>query len=53
MKEDCGICLEIRFAKRPGYDMKCPLLMDMINVNVKGLKAAACNYLASLRLVLS
>ena len=53
MKGDCGRCLEIRFAERPGHGMKWPWLMAVINVDFTGLKAAVWKYLASLSLVLS
>ena len=53
MKGDCGRCLEIRLAERPGHDVKWPRLMAVMNVYLTGLKAAAWKYLASLSLVVS
>ena len=51
MKGNCGRFLEMRLAERPGHDVKCPRLMDVIKVDLTGLKAEAWKYLASLRLV--
>ena len=53
MKEDCGRCLEIRLVEIPGHEIKWPLLMAEMNVDLTGMKAAAWNYWASSRLVLS
>ena len=41
MKEDWGRCLEIRPAERPFHDVKWPLLMAEMKVDLMGLKAAA------------
>ena len=41
MKEDWGRCLEIRLADRPGHDVKWPLLMAAMKVDLTGLKAEA------------
>ena len=51
MKDDCGRCLEIRLEESPSHDVKLPLLMAEMKVDLMGLKASACKYLASLRLV--
>ena len=53
MKEDCGICLEIRLAERPDHDVKWPLLMADMKVDLTGIKAAAWKYWESLSLVVS
>ena len=53
MKEDRGRCLNIRLAERPGHDVKWPLLMAAMKVDLTGLKAAAWKYWESSRLVLS
>ena len=53
MKGDCGICLDISLAERPGHDVKWPQLIAVINVDLTGLKAAEWNYLVSSRLVFS
>ena len=41
MKGDWGRCLEIRLTDRPGHDVKWPLLMAEMKVDLTGLKAAA------------
>ena len=41
MKGDWGICLEVRLVDRPSHEMKWPLLMAEIAVDLTGLKAAA------------
>ena len=41
MKEDWGRCLEIRPADRTGDDVKWPLLMAAMKVDLTGLKAGA------------
>ena len=53
MKDDCGRCLEIRLEESPSHDVKLPLLMAEMKVDLMGLKASACKYLASSRLVVS
>ena len=53
MKDDCGIFLEIRLAERPGHDVKWPLLMANMKVDLTGLKAATWKYLVSSRLMVS
>ena len=45
--------LEIRFAERPSHDVKWPLLMAEMKVDLTGLKAAAWNYWESSHLVVS
>ena len=41
MKGDWGRFFEMRLADRPGHDMKWPLLMAAIKVDLTGLKAVA------------
>ena len=41
MKGDWGRCLEIRLADRLGYDVKFPLFMAAMKVDLTGLKAVA------------
>ena len=41
MKGDWGRYLEIRLADWPGHDVKWPLLMAAMNVDLTGLKAEA------------
>ena len=41
MKGYCGRFLETRLADRLGHDVKCPLLMAAMKVDLTGLKAAA------------
>ena len=53
MKGDCGRCLEMRLAERPGHDAKWPHFMADMKVDLTGMKAAAWKYLASLRFVVS
>ena len=53
MKRDWGRCLDMRLADRPGHEVKWPLLMATMKVELTGLKAAALNYWASSRLVMS
>ena len=53
MKKDCGRYLEIRLAERTGHDVKWPLLMAEMKVDLTGLKAAVWNYWASFHLVVS
>ena len=36
-----GKCLEVRLADRPGYDVKWPLLMAAMKVDLTGMKSAA------------
>ena len=40
MKGDWGRCLEIRLAYMPCHDVKWPLLMAEMKVNLTGMKAA-------------
>ena len=47
MKEDCGRFLEIRLAQRPGHDVKWPLLVAEMKVDLTGLKSDACKYWVS------
>ena len=53
MKVDWGRCLEIRLVERTGHDVKWPLLMAAMKVELVGMKAAEWKYWASLRLVIS
>ena len=53
MKGDCGICLEMRLAERPGHDVKWIRLMAVMKVDLTGLKDAVWKYLESLHLVVS
>ena len=53
VKEYWGRYLEIRLAERPGHDMKWPLLMAAIKVELTVLKADAWKYWESLCLVVS
>ena len=53
MKEDCGRCFDIRLAERPDHDVKWPLLVVEMKVDLTGLKAAAWKYWVSSRLVVS
>ena len=53
MKWDCERCLEMRFAERPGDDMKWPRLIAIMKVDLTGLKDLAWKYLAGLSLVVS
>ena len=41
MKEDWGIYLEISLADKRGHDVKWPLLMAEMKVDLTGLKSAA------------
>ena len=53
MKEYRGKYLEIRLAERPVRDVKWPLLMANMKVDLTGLKAATWKYLVSSRLMVS
>ena len=53
MKGYWGRCLEIRLAERPFHDVKWPLLMAAIKVELTVLKADAWKYWESLCLVVS
>ena len=53
MKGDWGRYFEMRLADRPGHEVKLLLLMAAMKVDLRGLKTAACKYLASLHLVMS
>ena len=41
MKGDWGRCLEMKLADRSGHDVKWPLLMEAMKVDLTGLKAVA------------
>ena len=41
MKGESGIFLEMRLADRPGHDVKWPLLVAAMKVDLTGLKAEA------------
>ena len=41
MKGDWGIYLDIRLADSPGHEVKWPLLMAAMKMDLTGLKAAA------------